>query len=159
MATIAQSVNVISPLMTSPTGIYKQTTYWPLLLFSKYMHGKSVAVHVRCGAYRGKTNPEWIQSTCVVPKLDVSAAVDGEWMHVAVVNVDEEHSFKTEVSGVAPAEGDIQVFKVGGEDYSLADVNQEGNEKVKIVESTAKAEDVKNFVFERHSFTLLRWKI
>ncbi|KAK6066381.1 alpha-L-arabinofuranosidase [Seiridium cupressi] len=159
MATIAQSVNVISPLMTSPTGLYKQTSYWPLLLFSKYMHGKSVSVHVRTGAYKGATNPEWIQSTVTVPKLDVSAAVDGEWLNVAVVNVDEEHSFETELSGVAPASGDVQVFKVGGEKFSLKDVNKEGQEIIKIVESTVKAEEAKKFVFERHSFTLLRWKI
>ncbi|KAI1871154.1 uncharacterized protein JN550_004599 [Neoarthrinium moseri] len=159
MATIAQSVNVISPLMTSPTGICKQTTYWPLLLFMKYMHGKSVAVHVRTGAYKGKTNPEWIESTCTVPKLDVSAAVNGEWMNVAVVNVDEENSFETELSGVAPASGDIQVFKVGGESYSLKDVNKEGNETIKIMETRVKGEETKKFVFERHSFTLLRWKV
>jgi alpha-L-arabinofuranosidase len=159
MATIAQSVNVISPLMTSPRGLWKQTTYWPLLLFSKYMHGKAVAVHVRCGAYRGKTNPLWVQTTCTIPKLDVSAAVDGEWMNVAIVNIDEELSFETELSGVAPASGDIQVFKVGGEKYNLTDVNKEGNETVEIVESTLKGEEFKKFVFERHSFTLLRWKI
>ncbi|KAI0133670.1 glycoside hydrolase superfamily [Xylariales sp. AK1849] len=159
MATIAQSVNVISPLMTSPTGICKQTTYWPLLLFSKYMHGKAVAVHVRCGAYRGKTTPEWIEGTCTVPKLDVSAAVDGEWMNVAVVNVDEELSFETELFGVAPAAGKIQVFSVGGENNDLKDVNKEGKEIVKIAENTLEGEDVKKFVFERHSFTLLRWKI
>lgn len=160
MATIAQSVNVISPLMTSPTGLCHQTTYWPYLLFSRYMRGRSIAVHVRCGAYRGKTNPEWIETTCTVPKLDVSATVDGEWVTVAVVNVDEEHSFETELAGVAPAGGEIQVFKVGGEGHSLKDVNQEGKEIIKIEESTLKGqEQIKKFVFERHSFTMLRWKI
>lgn len=29
IACLAQSVNVIAPVMTSPTGILKQTTYWP----------------------------------------------------------------------------------------------------------------------------------
>ncbi|KAF3018440.1 hypothetical protein E8E14_005561 [Neopestalotiopsis sp. 37M] len=159
MATIAQSVNVISPLMTSPTGITRQTTYWPLLLFSKYMHGKTVAVHVRAGVYTGETNPKWIQSTVDIPKLDVSAALDGEWLNVAVVNVDEEHSYETELFGVAPASGDIQVFKVGGEKFSLKDVNKEGQETISIAESTLKGENVKKFVFEKHSFTLLRWKV
>ncbi|KAI0174406.1 glycoside hydrolase superfamily [Pestalotiopsis sp. NC0098] len=159
MATIAQSVNVISPLMTSPTGITRQTTYWPLLLFSRYMHGRAVAVHVRAGVYKGETNPKWIQSTVDVPKLDVSAALDGEWLNVAVVNVDEEHSFETELAGVAPASGDIQVFKVGGEKASLKDVNKEGRETIAIEESTVSGKDVKTFVFEKHSFTLLRWKV
>lgn len=159
MATLAQSVNVISPLMTTPTGITKQTSYWPLLLFSKYMHGKTVAVHVRTGSYKGKTNPEWIESTVVVPKLDVSAALDGEWLNLAVVNIDEEHSFATEIAGVAPPSGDVQVFKVGGEKFNLKDVNRQGEETIGIVESTIKGADVNKFVFERHSFTLLRWKL
>jgi alpha-N-arabinofuranosidase len=37
MANIAQSVNVISPLMTTATGLVKQTTWWVCLLFAKYI--------------------------------------------------------------------------------------------------------------------------
>ncbi|KAH8649796.1 alpha-l-arabinofuranosidase [Xylariales sp. PMI_506] len=162
MATIAQSVNVISPLMTSPTGISRQTTYWPLFLFSKYMHGKSVAVHVRCGAYRGKTNPEWVQSTCTVPKLDVSAALHDNWVNVAVVNSDAELSFETELAGIATAaSGEVEVYRVGGEGYELSATNTEQVEKIKIVESIIKpgSGEIKRFVFERSSFTLLRWRI
>lgn len=55
MATIAQSVNVIAPLMTTEHGVVKQATYWPLLLFSKYMRGQSLATHVRPRGYKGKT--------------------------------------------------------------------------------------------------------
>ncbi len=159
MATIAQSVNVISPLMATPTGLCKQTTYWPLLLFSKYMHGRSVAVHVRSGAYKGVTSPEWVQTTCKVPKLDVSAATDGEWMNLAVVNVDEELSYETELSGLAPATGEVQVFLVGGEGNEIKDVNVQDEEAVKIVEKTVSSKGLDKFVFERHSFTLLRWKV
>jgi alpha-N-arabinofuranosidase len=57
MANIAQSVNDISPLMTSATGIFKQMTWWPLLLFSKHMRGWRVGVHVRGEAYEGVTEP------------------------------------------------------------------------------------------------------
>ena len=55
MANIAQSVNVISPLMTTKDGIVKQTTWWPLLLFSKYMRGHTLATHVGCEMYEGET--------------------------------------------------------------------------------------------------------
>ena len=61
MANIAQSVNVISPLMTSERGVVRQSTWWPLYLFSKYMRGWTVGVHVRAGAYDGVTNPGWLQ--------------------------------------------------------------------------------------------------
>jgi alpha-N-arabinofuranosidase len=59
MCNIAQSVNVISPLLISDKGIIKQTAYWPLLLFSRYMHGKALGVGVRCQKWTGnRTNPE-----------------------------------------------------------------------------------------------------
>jgi alpha-N-arabinofuranosidase len=157
MATIAQSVNVISPLMTSETGICKQTSYWALYLFSKYMRGTSVAVHVRAGTYTGETYPEWVQSTCTVPKLDVSAAVEDGWMNVAVVNVDEEKNFETEFTGVADG-SDVFVYKLGGEGSSLTDVNIGTKETISIKESKWDGKGGK-FVFEKHSFTLLRWKI
>lgn len=35
-------MNVISPLTTSPTGLLKQTTWFPLLLFATYMRGKAL---------------------------------------------------------------------------------------------------------------------
>jgi alpha-N-arabinofuranosidase len=90
MANIAQSVNVISPLMTTKDGIIKQTTWWPLLLFSKYMRGWTVAVNVRCGEYEGETEPKWIRGTIETPWLDVSATINEEGVvSMAVVNVSD----------------------------------------------------------------------
>ena len=77
MANIAQTVNVLSPLMTTKDRIMKQTTWWPLLLYSKYMRGYNVGVHVRGGAYDGATSPTWLQGTLAegASWLDVSACV------------------------------------------------------------------------------------
>jgi alpha-N-arabinofuranosidase len=157
MATIAQSVNVISPLMTTETGIVKQTSYWALYLFSKYMRGQAVACHVRAGVYKGETYPEWVQSTMTIPKLDVSAAVEDGWMNVAVVNVDEEKSLDTEFSGIGEGK-DVFVYKLGGEKFKVNDTNMLGTEVIGIQESKWDGKGG-NFVFEKHSFTLLRWKI
>ncbi|KAL2829331.1 alpha-L-arabinofuranosidase [Aspergillus pseudoustus] len=158
MATVAQSVNVISPLITSPRGLWKQTSYWPLLLFSRYMRGRTVATHVCCGVYSGETSPKWVQSTCKVPFLDVSASLDGEWMNLAVVNVDEARSYTTELRGIQTDE-EMQVFVVGGDSNFLSDVNIEGKETVGIRESRWKAGANADFTFQKHSFTLLRWKV
>ena len=153
MANIAQSVNVISPLMTSPTGILKQTIWWPLLLFSKYMRGNSVAVNVRAPEYTGRTNPKWIRSTMETPLLDCCAAVgDDGWVGLAVANVSDERNFEVEVKGVK--EGKVLVYTVGGENVDV--VNTEQEEKVVIKESEWDGKG--KFTFEKHSFTLLRWK-
>ncbi|EST07240.1 Alpha-L-arabinofuranosidase, C-terminal [Kalmanozyma brasiliensis GHG001] len=62
IACIAQSVNVISPLMTSSDGLLFQTTYWPLRLFARYMkNGRLLNLGFTPDAYEGPTYPEWIQ--------------------------------------------------------------------------------------------------
>lgn len=62
LACIAQSVNVISPLMTSPTGLLFQTTYYPLRLFAKYMKdGNLLQLDYKRDLYTGPTYPAWIQ--------------------------------------------------------------------------------------------------
>ncbi|MCJ1303333.1 hypothetical protein MMC08_006141 [Hypocenomyce scalaris] len=76
MACIAQSVNVISPLMTTTDGMLKRTTWWPLWLFSRFMRGWTVGVSVGCGVWEGKTEPAWLGRMKERAWLDVSAAVD-----------------------------------------------------------------------------------
>lgn len=154
MATVAQSVNVISPLMTTERGLIKQTTYWPLYLFSKYMRGKTLATHVRSDAYEGGTMPEWLQSTSDLPMMDVSAALSEDgYINLAVVNLNETQARSTSLPEI---KGEVQVFTVGGEKNSIGDNNQEGNEKVAIKESVWDGKG--KFTFEKASFTLLRWK-
>ncbi|KKY18816.1 putative glycoside hydrolase family 51 protein [Phaeomoniella chlamydospora] len=155
MATIAQSVNVIAPLMTTSEGVVKQTIYWSLLLFSKYMRGQSLATHVRSPTYNGHTYPEWLSSTMDLPLLDVSAALgDDDYMNLAVVNASEHSAMET---ALPPIEGPVQVFVVGGDATHIRDSNIWGSEKVKIQESKWQGGD--KFTFQKHSFTLLRWKV
>ncbi|KAJ5937540.1 hypothetical protein N7454_003882 [Penicillium verhagenii] len=155
MATIAQSVNVIAPLMTNDQGVIKQTTYWPLLLFSKYMRGQTLAVHVRSPTYKGRTAPEWLASTTDIPVLDVSAALsDDDYINLAVVNISDSESLDTSLPFI---ESEVQVFRVGGEANDVRDVNTWGSEKVRINESTWDGKG--RFRFQKLSFTLLRWKV
>lgn len=158
MATVAQSVNVIAPLMTTASGVVKQTTYWPLLLFSRYMRGKALATHVCAETYTGRTFPEWLASTRDLPLLDVSAALSEDgWVNLAVVNIDEERDLETDVPTDSGANGEVQVYTVGGRQNGIRDNNTEENKKVSIHESTWDGKGGK-FIFERRSFTLLRWK-
>ncbi|KAF2014239.1 glycoside hydrolase family 51 protein [Aaosphaeria arxii CBS 175.79] len=156
MANIAQSVNVISPLMTTKDGIVKQASYWPYMLFSRYMRGWTIPVNVRAEEYEGRTNPEWIRGTIETPFLDVSAAIDekGEVVTLAVVNVHEEKSYDVKLDGI-PSGKQVDVYTVGGDHVQAG--NMGGKEEVKIVESKWDAKD--SYVFPKHSLTLLRWRI
>ncbi|EHK98146.1 putative alpha-N-arabinofuranosidase C [Glarea lozoyensis 74030] len=121
------TVNVISPLMTTKDGIMKQTTWWPLLLYSKYMRGYTIGVHVRGGAYDGETYPPWLQGTLAegASWLDISACIsESGTVTLAVVNVSETKDFETDMQGIG---SDIEVFTVTGDNVKV--VNTEGNEK------------------------------
>lgn len=152
MACIAQTVNVISPLMTTKDGITKQTTWWPLYLFSKYMRGWTISAHLSCGTYEGDTSPKWVRGVKDTPWLDVSATLgeDG-YVNVAVVNIHEEEDIKTQVNG---SSGDVRVFTVTAADVSAT--NMKGKQEVGVLESTWDGQG--SYVFPKHSLTLLRWK-
>lgn len=154
MANIAQSVNVISPLMTTPKGVVKQTTWWPLLLFSKYMRGTTIATHVTCGCYEGETEPKWQRAAGETPWLDVStAAGEDGWISMVIVNAHLTESFEVDLNGVSSA-GGVNVYTVTGEKWDA--VNTKERESVSIVES--KWEGKGAFNFTRMSMTMLRWK-
>lgn len=153
MANIAQSVNVISPLMTTKDGISKQTTWWPLLLFSKYMRGWTVGVHVAAAAYDGVTEPKWLRGTLDdgASWLDVSACVNEEgWVSVVVVNVSETDDFETELQGAGKS---VDVFTITGKDVTV--VNTGGKDEVSVKES--KWDGQGKYKFGKHSMTMLRW--
>lgn len=153
MANIAQSVNVISPLMTTPEGLVKQTTWWPLLLFSKYMRGTTIATHVSCKSYEGETEPKWLRAAGDTPWLDVSAvAADDGWINLVVVNVHTTESFEVELEGISAAE--VDVYTVTGDSWDVVNTAEVG--RVRIAES--KWEGKGAFQFPRMSMTMLRWK-
>lgn len=157
MANIAQSVNVISPLMTTKTGIIKQTTWWPWLLFCKYMRGSALGVHVSCGEFEGATNPAWIRGTIETPWLDVSASIDAVGMvSLVVVNIHEERGFVTRIEGLKLGNGkEVEVFVVGGESVNVS--NMKGEESSVLVKES-KWDGNGVYEFPKASMTMLRWK-
>ncbi|KAK5107054.1 hypothetical protein LTR62_001904 [Meristemomyces frigidus] len=156
MANLAQSVNVISPLMTTPQGLMKQTTWWPLLLFSKFMRGGwTVATHVSCPAYEGETEPAWAQGVAEMPWLDVSAMVgeDG-WVGLVVVNVHLSEKFEIEVEGVGRGGVEGRRYVVTGSKWDVT--NTEQKQEVGIEESSWDGKGKTTFL--PSSMTMLRWK-
>ncbi|KAM5341265.1 hypothetical protein ACJ41O_015374 [Fusarium nematophilum] len=154
MANIAQSVNVISPLMTSKAGLVKQTTWWPLLLFSKYMRGHTLVVHLQCSEYKGPTKRKWIRGKIETPWLDVSASINDEGIvSLVVVNISETRSFATKLEGI-PGGTVVEVYTVTGP--SVESVNTAEKQTVGIEETKWVAESV--YQFPTASVTMLRWK-
>ncbi|KAJ6590387.1 glycoside hydrolase family 51 protein [Mycena sp. CBHHK59/15] len=146
IACIAQSINVISPIITSPTGLFKQTTYYPLHLFANLMQGTSLSIHVASEAYTGPTVPAFVQNlTTHTPDeakptkwIDVSGVLsdDGKEIRLAIVNRHALQPFSVPVVfGPDTAVGsEVKVYEVWSAD--LRDRNGFGGEKVRTVERT-----------------------
>lgn len=79
LADLAQLVNVIAPIMTSPTGIVLQTIYYPLQVYAE--HSGSIALDplVRSDSFPGDP---------ATPYIDISATTndDGKALVLSVVN-------------------------------------------------------------------------
>ena len=69
IACIAQIVNVIAPILTTPDAMLKQTIYYPLLLFSQMARGNALDLLVDSPRYETKAYGD-------MPLLDVSSAQD-----------------------------------------------------------------------------------
>jgi alpha-N-arabinofuranosidase len=154
MANIAQSVNVISPLMTSHDGIVKQTTWWPYLLFCKYMRGATIAVNVQSPEYEGETKPDWIRGKIETPWLDVSATLKDGFVSVAVVNIHEKKDFATRLDGV-PEGKHITVYTVTGPNVWCTNTSDHSDVGIQETEWDGRG----LYTFPRASMTMLRWQV
>ena len=155
MACIAQTVNVISPLMTTKEGIIKQTIWWPYELFCRYVAGSALACHVTCEAYTGSTQPKWLKGfNRSIPLLDVSASVDDHGtVALCVVNIHAENDVSVDIDGLHEG-AEVNVFTVTGSGPSVT--NMQGKEEVAVKELKWSAKGL--YSFPKHSFTMLRWK-
>ncbi|MBE6974775.1 MAG: alpha-N-arabinofuranosidase [Ruminococcaceae bacterium] len=82
IACLAQLVNVIAPIMTSDTGAWRQTIYYPYWLTGKYARGTVLQTQVRCPAYANKKYG-------AVPYVDSVAVYNEEAEELVVLAVNK----------------------------------------------------------------------
>ncbi len=164
MANMAQLVNVIAPIFTNEEGLYKQTIYYPLQLFSSHVKGTSLDVFVDCETYDTEEfNIGLGEQTTMqtgVPFLDVSATYNDGEVVICVVNRHKDQSISTDIiSQQGKFSGELEVFEVNGPDIKSGnDFNKESVKTVKKSAIKLKGESF-NYQFPPHSFTLLKGKI
>jgi len=164
MANLAQLVNVIAPIFTSETGMFKQTIFYPVQLFANNVYGTSLNVFVDCKTYNTGNFSLGLGETTTqlsnVPYLDVSATYkDGE-VTLCVVNRNKEEAITTDIlSQNGNFSGDFKVYEVNGP--QIKSMNDFGVENVKTVIKPAVNSSGKTltYTFPAHSFTLLKGKV
>jgi alpha-N-arabinofuranosidase len=101
VACLAQLVNAIAPIMTEPGGpAWRQTTFYPFALASRYGRGRVLAAEPECPTIRTARHGD-------VPALHVTAVIDDrdEGITVFAVNRDRVAPLElhTEFRGLRPA--------------------------------------------------------
>ena len=164
IANMAQLVNVIGPIFTSETDMFKQTIYYPLQLFSQNMKGTSLDAFVDCEGYKAEEfsigRGEITIEQDHVPYLDVSASINGDEVILAVVNRHKDQSITTDITlQEGSFDSKLTVYEVNGSDIKAE--NDFDSEKVNTVEKpqlNAKGQKV-TYNFPAHSFTLIKGRI
>ncbi|AZI44787.1 alpha-N-arabinofuranosidase (plasmid) [Deinococcus psychrotolerans] len=112
IACIAQIVNVIAPIMTKEDALFKQTTFYPLMLFSNHAAGHSLDLLVQAPVHDTKMYGGAAQ-------LDASASFDPETGRGALFLVNRSQTQSLDVTlkweDVAP-EGFTQGWQMSGHD-------------------------------------------
>lgn len=122
MANLAQLVNVIAPIVTTPEGLFRQTIFHPFRLASAYTRELSVSTFVDSGthAFRPAPGERWahrIDDLGPFQILDVAASRDAEARHltVSVVNRDPDWPSRARISlGGHKAGGPVVLHEVNG---------------------------------------------
>lgn len=165
MANMAQLVNVIAPIFTEGDELMKQTIYYPLQLYSSNMLGNSLDVYVDCDTYsttRGFSlgDNESRASLKNVPFLDVSAAINGDELVIAVINRHRDKSISTSIECQESSfSGKVEVYEINGPD--IKSENDFGKENVSTVRKKDIAVARNEFVysFPPHSITMIKGKV
>jgi alpha-N-arabinofuranosidase len=105
IANLAQLVNVIAPIFTNKEGLFLQTIYHPLRLYSQYMLDVALDAFVDCETYTQAPENEtssWqhrVADLGPFKLLDVSVTRDatGHELAIAVVNRDRERAHETTI--------------------------------------------------------------
>ena len=164
MANMAQLVNVIAPIFTNETGMFKQTIFYPLQLFANNAYGTSLDVLVDCKKYNtpkffiGLGEKTTQQNN--VPYLDVSATYQNGELVLNVVNRNKDEAITTDIlSQNGSFTGDFTVSEVNGP--GIKSGNDFNKEIVKTVEKPvlhAKGNKI-TYTFPPHSFTMIKGKV
>jgi alpha-N-arabinofuranosidase len=129
MANIAQLVNIIPPIHTSPEDMFLQTIFYPLELFT--CGNGTISLDAYCESERFET-----QRYGMVPYLDVSASYDPEKRRISV-NVINKHLTDSIPVTVENTHGDLarsgRMFLITGEDIKAVN-NFDAKENVKTQE-------------------------
>jgi len=167
MANLAQMVNVIAPIMTSPRGMFLQTIYHPFRLYAEHTREVALDVHVECEAHTvppGEEDvterPHRIADLGPFALLDAAATCDleGREISLAVVNRDHDRAIAATLRLLDGTIGSpARAYEVGGEDPGATNSFEHPN-AVDVRERRVEGRGAHelSYTFPAHSVTVMR---
>jgi alpha-N-arabinofuranosidase len=165
MANLAQLVNAIGAIFTSKDGMFRQTIYHPVRLYSEHVQEVALAPHVECDTHdlrpEDETSPQPHRVADLGPftLLDVTATRDaaGRELTLTVVNRDRDRPISTTVelqNATTFAVG--AAYEVGGPSPDVVN-SFEHPDAVAVKERRLDVNaDRFDYQFPAHSITVLR---
>ncbi|MFW6205823.1 MAG: alpha-N-arabinofuranosidase [Gemmatimonadota bacterium] len=165
MANMAQLVNVIAPIFTTPDDMFRQTIFFPLALFANNVYGTSLDVFVDSETYDTDEffvglGEQTTQQTDV-PYLDVSATLqDDGTVIVNVVNRHRDRAITTDIIAQEGAfRGPFEVHEVNGPDVKATNDFDVTNVQTERKDDVRASGEQFTYTFPPHSFTMLKGRL
>jgi alpha-L-arabinofuranosidase len=168
IANLAQLVNVIAPIFTSPTGLYRQTIYHPLALYARHALEVALDAHVDCATV---DLPVAIGESSRVPRvadlgpfsvLDVAATCDaaGGEIVLCVVNRDREQPVQTAIDlGPGVTVREARAFEVNGTDVGATNTFERPDAVGVAARDVPAPAGALEYTFPAHSVTVVKMRV
>jgi alpha-N-arabinofuranosidase len=155
MANLSQITNVLSPILTSNSGLVLQPTYFPMKLYCQECGSNALQSRVVSPTFSSKTFAE-------IPYLDVSATADDKktFLSLAVVNRHETQPITTsiKVSG-ANLTREARLFEINGASPDAENSAINPHQVMIQQRQIAIAGEEINYDFPPHSVSLLKFAL
>jgi alpha-L-arabinofuranosidase len=155
LANLSQLVNSIAPIFTSEDGMFLQTTFFPMKLYTHECGSLYLASNVQSPTFSSKSYQD-------VPYLDLSATTDNakKVLSLAVVNRHQSEPITSSIAiDNAHVDGKAQIFEINGASAESENSFSEPN-NVRIVPKDPVAVATKfTYTFPAHSISLLKLNI
>ncbi|GCF11885.1 alpha-N-arabinofuranosidase [Dictyobacter arantiisoli] len=168
LANLAQMVNVIAPIFTSPEGLFLQTIYHPLRLFAEHMQDIALDIHVESESLpftqEQDKSPYGFPFASLGPFkiLDASATCDasGKTVTIAVVNRHREQDLSTTLKFADNVTIEsAYAYEVNGDNPNSENDFEQPNEVSIQEHHLHSGEQDITYTFPAHSLTLLRLQL
>ncbi len=156
MATMAQMVNVIAPIITNEEGMVRQTIYWPLWLAANVAGGTLIDAWADVETW----SVDFIPGESF-PWLDVVATLDepGERVVLSVVNCHPTEDIEAQITVTGPKITDDAFARTLNSDSPDDRNTFQEPERVKLVGTEILGGNEISHVFPAHSLTVIELEI